>query len=453
MSTNPTNDSHGPDEAASPDHHRKPNREARLSARPSSKRDGQQHATPAARPDDLLAATGATPFATAAGALVPFRKSKGTYVPLLCDLGATSVTTAVEIATTLITKLDLYPGKTKKLFKTYAKIAAWSTEHGIDRLADLVDDTAAQLITEVAGVPTLFPQPAITGSGARVGQGALNQAMAAAARERRRLHYVHNALVSLRSATVLTRTRTRKQRVVEDSLALGLPHLPSLEDRKGRPLTDEEILLGRFLVEIDRAEMALPRPLIGYLLGECAVRPIESTALGTNDLDNRNAPTKVTAPGVWQFGPRTVKLTGYTAATMPLLLTQLRSGDQPLSYDGAAPGSNASHASLSDVLKRHLRRAGVVDPEVTAKSLNLWRVERTLRRTGDVAEARMYHGGGTRNVLEDLKLDANENDLAEGVVHLQRRDTDELVVTVAAAGFYDESVTDKRKWRNRDDDR
>jgi hypothetical protein len=395
-------------------------------------------------PEELLAATGATPLVTAAGTLVPYRRSKGIYVPLLCDLGTTTVTTAIETATILITKLDLYPGKTRKLAKTYSKIAAWCADNDVDRLDRIVDDTAARLIADVAGVSDLHPQPSIAGGSVRITRGALNHALATAVRERRRIHHTHDALVSLRSATVLTRSRTRKERVTDDSLAHGLPALPCLEDRKGRPLTDEEVLLARLLVQIDLAEGALPRPLIGYLLGESGVRPLESTSLDTTDLDDRALPTTVTAPGVWNFGRRTVKLTGYAAATMPLLLPQLRRGDQPLSYDGAAPGHPKAHASLSDVIKRHLRRAGVTDPEITAKSLNLWRVHHVLVGTGNMKKARKYHGGRTINVLEDLKLTFNENDLAaDRVVHLHRRDNEEHIVSVPAKSFYDTSITDK----------
>lgn len=410
-------------------------------------RDHRATATGRDLPYALLATTGATPFVTAEHTLAPYRRSKGLYVPLLCDLASTSVTEATENAATLVTRLDLYPGKTKKLIKTYAKIAAWSAKHGIEQLADLVDATAAQLITDLAGVSDLHPQPSTSGSGNRINQGAHNTARAAAARDRRRIHHVHNAVVSLRSATVLTRTRTRKERVTDDSLAYGLPTLPCLEDRKGRPLTDEEILLARLLVEIDHAEGALPRPLVAYLIGECGIRPMESAILETSHLDDPASPSKVNGiPGVWEFGERTVKLTDYAAATLPRLLAQLRAGNQPLTYTGSAPRDPKAHASLSDVIKRHLRRAGVVDSEVTAKSLNLWRVQHTLVRR-DFRKARKYHGGRTVNVLADLKLFANENDADQDVVHLQRLDNEDLIATVKTADFYDPSFTDKGRWR------
>lgn len=398
---------------------------------------------------ELLAETGATHLATKAATFVPFRRSKAVFVPFVCDIGSTPVSTAIDYATTFITKLELYPGKKKKLLKTYAAIATWCEEHAIQELGDIVDDTAEQLIIAVTGVPSLHPAAVLANKPKSLTTGALNEAAAAAADERRRIHHVHNALVSLRSATVLTRTRQRSHRVTDDSLAYGLPVLPSLEDRKGRPLTDEEILLGRFMVEIDREEGALPRPSLAYLVGESGIRLSESSSLDTECLNSRTEPFTVTAPGVWEFGSRTVKLTTYARVTMPNLLDRLRPHVGPLTYTGSNPGGKNAHTSVSDVILRHLRRAGVADPEVTAMSLNLWRPYRALVRDGDMSKARNFHGGQTSNVLEDLKLKVNDNDLHTGSVHLHRRDNEQFVTTVAPASFYDESITKRGNRRRR----
>jgi hypothetical protein len=399
---------------------------------------------------ELLDITGATPFTAGGVTLTPVRRSKGVYVPLLCDIGHTTVTTAIEHATTFVTKLGLYPGSDKKLLKTYAKIADWCAEQRVERLADLVDDTAVSLICDLADVADLS-----NGLNVRPSTGAryrsLTQARAEAAERRQRAHRIRNILLSLRSATVLTHRRDRKQRLTDDNLAFGLPVLPGLEDRKGRPLTDEEILLGRFLGEIDRAERATPLSSLAYLIGETGIRPIESTTLDTDALDSRTNPTTITAPGAWEFGQRTVKLDRYVAATLPLLLTQLRRGPQPLTYTGASPGTGAATASLDGVIVRHLRRAGVTDAEVSPKSLSLWRVQRALVHGQNMKKARKYHGGATANVLADLKLYASEDDLLDGQVHLQRHDTEHVVASLAAGHFYDSSITATGKRKTRRD--
>ena len=401
-------------------------------------------AEPDATVDDLLDLAEATAFHTAAQTLVPVLRSNIVYVPMLCDLGDTTVGNAADSARTFISKLDLYPGKSEKLFALLDRIQDWCNRQDVTRLADVVDATAEQLIRDVADVADLACEVRSAKTARGASRVPLTQARAEAYRLRQRAHRVRNALVALRAATVFLNQRHRKQRLVDDSLAIGLPTLPNLEDRKGRPLTDEELLLCRFLFQIDQQENEQPRNLLADLLGADGVRPIESTASLTDHLDDRLLPTQLTIPdGPWDFGGRTLQLSPYVSSNIGLVVKRLRPGSQPLTYAGDAPGLGSSTASLGLLLVRRMRRAGIVDSKVTAKSLSLWRVMHTLVTTDDMAATREIHGGRTYNVMQDLKLHFNEDDILDGTVQLLRRDTDQVVAKVPTTSFYDSSITEK----------
>ncbi len=389
---------------------------------------------PIAVPDTIvLTAYGST--------LQPEKAGPRTFIPLACDVGETTVAVAVDSATRLVPALGLYPGDPTDVLETFARIEQWSDAHGIERLADLIGETVEALICELADVPDLTFAPPRNTRNTLVRMEDLLVDLAAA---RARAHLVRNCLIALRSATVLTRPRTTRVRTVKDNIGWGLPSLPSLEDRTSRPLTDAEIMLGRLLVEIELREMADPRPVIGYLFAETGVRTAPSTTLDTTNLDKRATPTRVTCPGVWEFPERTVEFDPYVADTLPVLTARLRDGVQRLTYDGEYPGQVSASNSLSATLTRTMRRAGIADPATTPKSLNFWRPFRALCVDADPVVARRYHGGSTKSLLMDLRLNTVMDRVSQGTVYLQRKSTGEILTGVKVADFTDYSVTRRR---------
>ena len=318
-------------------------------------------------------------------------------------------------------------------------------------LLDLSGVTAERLICDVTGVDNLQELDALDdrteellrrptrGSRERV---TIGESEGVAQDRRATAHRVLYTLTFMRGSAILDgRLRTRRVRLLDDSLA-ALPQLPNLEDRKSRPLIDEEVALCRLLLEIDIEEEAGPRNGLSYLLAESGIRGIESTSLDTDALDHPLNPTEIQAPGAWEFGRRTVDLTPYATRTMPALLRRLRSGVQPLTYTGDAPGQLSATSSITGVLMRHLRRAGIRDELVTPKSLNLWRPLRALLHSEDVVAARRYHGGATINLLADLNLVVSDDlAVANGTVDLRRATDDVFIARVPTEDYNDGSAT------------
>lgn len=407
---------------------------------PTSAADAGEDAS--ARPQlslhELLTRTQSTPFHTADLTLVPLQRGKVIYVPRLCDLGGATIQDAFKAACTVIDTLGLNPGSAILLDEDLVMITDWCASQSITRLADVVDDTAHQLIVELANLSGLTFRPTLSGPDMTAARIQVRCDLA-------RAHRMRNMLIALRSAALVLRARKDRHRLATDTITAGLPDLPPLEDRKSRPVTDDEILLARLSMEFEILEGGNPRPLLAYLVAESGGRSAESVRLTTDDLPNRTDPTQITSPRVWSENTRTIVFTTYARDTLPVLLHQLREGDQPLTYTGAQPTTPAACAALDGVLSRLLRRAGVTDVDVTPKSLSLWRVQHHLVNDTDITEARRIHGGQTANVLADLKLDHDETGLAEGVVYLRRRDTREVVATLNSQTFYDASLTRKKR--------
>ncbi|HTW17287.1 MAG TPA: hypothetical protein VMF51_19325 [Nocardioides sp.] len=111
-------------------------------------------------------------------------------------------------------------------------------------------------------------------------------------------------------------------------------------------------------------------------------------------------------------------------------------GPQRLTYTGGAPGTKKGSASLKPAIERFLRRAGVADVDVKAKSLALTRPYRVLRQTESFKAAKKIHGGKTHNMLRDFKNTINEDMLCEGKVHvLDPRG--KIIAKVKASHLYD----------------
>lgn len=376
----------------------------------------------------------------------PTKKSRVTYIPFVCDMVGT-VTTAAEDARTTLTRAKIYPGDSTDVLGLIAAIEEWAEAHQMTDLIDLSGDTAAQLICDLAGVNSLQDLR----RGYIPTQDAMGQLVdlaeweSIAQQRRAAANRILYTLILMRGSTILLRRhRWRGARQLDDSLADGLPLLLKAgpEGRKSRPLTDEEIMLCRLLLEIDIAEKAPPRPSITYLMAENGIRGIESTSLDTTHLYPPIRPTEVKAPGAWEFGGRTVDLTSYSASVLPKLLAKLYAGTQQLTYTGMAPGQLSATSSITGVLMRHIRRAGIRDEMVTPKSINFWRPMHALLTTSDIVAARRYHGAATVNLLTDLRLIADERHVGtHRQVQLRRKGDNSFVANVLVADYNDQSMT------------
>ena len=175
-------------------------------------------------------------------------------------------------------------------------------------------------------------------------------------------------------------------------------------------------------------------PIYAYLIAESGVRCQPSSALTTKSLNDRENPTKVLVAGVWGRKHRKVKFSPYVARTMARTLTRTPSGNRPLTYQGKNPGAPGAGASLTPVIQRFLRRAGIDTPEVTQSSLVSWRPWHALTAHNDMLAARKYHGGRTTaNLLADIHCRLDEDDLGRGHLDLVHLPTGRKVARVPAA--------------------
>lgn len=313
------------------------------------------------------------------------------------------------------------PGKAKKVLKAADRIRTWAAAHDLTRLADLTGDTAARMLCAVTGAKSLKAEKA-----------------------REALHLHRNTLIALRGVVLITTLADRKNtnRPGGDSLAAGLPELPDRSSRKGRPLFDDEILLGRTLVEIDLLEHNNPRVIAAYLLADASVAQVPSTKATINDLDDPTNPSYVVVDNLWSDRERRderlrVKFSKYTSAALARTLTRMNTTNTALTYTGNQPGSKGAAASLNPVLKRFLKRAGITTTEVTAQSLDLWRANRALINDGNFAAARKLNGGSTHNLLAALKVHLDDSALHTGFVTVIDNTTGETVARAKTSDVYD----------------
>ena len=345
------------------------------------------------------------------------RRGKRPQYPMTSGLGDHNVADVVEQAVLLWSPegMHLHPGDTSKVIKTAHQIQAWATQHGIASLAGLTGQTASQMLRDLTNIRniTTTTKP----------------------KQLDRLHRLRNALIALRGAVLITDdgdNRLRAHRPAGDTLAAELPTIAPRSPQKRRPLEDDEILLARTLVEIDLREEADLLPLLAYLIGESGVRCQPSTAVTTESLDDRDNPTTIKVQRVWREGTRRVKLDPYVSQTLARVLARTPAGARALTYQGKQPGTGPAGASLTPVIQRFLRRAGIDSPEITQMSLAMWRPWHALTVDNNIRRARKYHGGRTRNLLAELHCQLDEENLHKGLVDVVHRPTGKTVARVPA---------------------
>lgn len=137
--------------------------------------------------------------------------------------------------------------------------------------------------------------------------------------------------------------------------------VPSRTRVAARPLTDEEIALGR-LVVTTRSAAGGGYAAAAWALAEAGAMTSEIPRITVADLDDATAPGWVRLPGTARHDPRRVELTGWGAAVLKARVHRLaiagRAGS--LAYKGrAVPGGAASQSAVCTALKAVLHEAGL----------------------------------------------------------------------------------------------
>lgn len=192
----------------------------------------------------------------------------------------------------------------------------------------------------------------------------------------------HSRRVALR---MLFRT-LRSNGVVTGDPTLDIP-LPPRSSSASRPLTDDEIVMGRASSRLGMAGSGSLRPAVIWAFAEATAVTSEISAVRIQDIDHADDPHWVRLPGTKRAEPRLGELTDWGRIMLTRHLVTLSNDgalpDAPLTYTGAAtPGQAAAQASVSNALANTLRVAGLrSEPDVRPGSVRAW------------AGRRLYDGG------------------------------------------------------------
>jgi integrase/recombinase XerC len=182
-----------------------------------------------------------------------------------------------------------------------------------------------------------------------------------------------------RSAVRLLFRVLRQMSLVEHDPTLDLV-LPPRSSLHARPLTDDEIALGRSYSLHSLSETRRPA---AWALAEAGARTSEIPNVFVRDLD-------LDAGRVWLAGgakvePRWAPLTTWGARALERRLETIGTdADAPLVYEGRG-SPESRQASACDAIGETLRRAGLTDePDVRPTSVTAWAGQKVLDETGRI---------------------------------------------------------------------
>ena len=156
--------------------------------------------------------------------------------------------------------------------------------------------------------------------------------------------------------------------------------LPARSSLVARPLTDDEIALGRSFSLRTLAETRQPA---AWALAEATARTSELPAIRIRDVDLDTG--SVWIAGSTKTDPRWGQLSEWGVETVARRIVSVGAApDAPLVYDGT--GSEGSRqASACAAISETLRRAGLAgEPDVRPVSVAAWAGARILQRTGQI---------------------------------------------------------------------
>lgn len=115
-----------------------------------------------------------------------------------------------------------------------------------------------------------------------------------------------------------------------------------------------------------------------YTLVDAGCVPGETTSVTVADFDEPDAPTLLQAPGNSRLLDRLLPLDPFASGVLRVLALSAAAARSttPLTYAprSNAPGSHAATASAQRILDRMLKDLGPAGTDLTASSIQLWRV-------------------------------------------------------------------------------
>jgi len=184
-----------------------------------------------------------------------------------------------------------------------------------------------------------------------------------------------------RSALRLLFRAARATGLVEDDPTLDLP-LPPRSSVAARPLTDDEIELGRAAAQWS---LESARHVAVWALAEATCRSSELPHITVDDLDLGQRSVRI------HGGKRTVERTGrlgeWAVPQLQRRLLEVEAGAFPLVYAGDDP-AGAGQASCARTVIAVLTRAGLNrERDVRPSSVAGWAGRRVLEETGSIEDA------------------------------------------------------------------
>jgi integrase/recombinase XerC len=181
-----------------------------------------------------------------------------------------------------------------------------------------------------------------------------------------------------RSAVRLLFRILRREGVVEHDPTLDLV-LPPRSSLAARPLTDEEVALGRSFSLSSLAETRRPA---AWALAEASARTSEIANVRVDEVD-------LAAGRVWLNGGTKVEarwgtLTTWGVDTLRRRIAAIAGPDRPLVYEGKG-SPESRQASACDAIGETLRRAGLAgEPDVRPISVTAWAGQTVFAQTGQI---------------------------------------------------------------------
>jgi len=191
-----------------------------------------------------------------------------------------------------------------------------------------------------------------------------------------------------RSAARLGFRLLREAGVVDHDPTLDLVLPPRSGGREARPLTDQEIELGRAASRRTLGETR--RPAL-WALAEATATTHEIPRVRAHHIDLGQG--SVFLSGSSKSLPRVVLFTDWGTDALERRVRELGAADRPLVYEGTGQSAASMQAASAMTLTKILTQAGLRhDPAVMPASIRAWAGDRVFRATGRIEEAAVALG-------------------------------------------------------------
>lgn len=172
----------------------------------------------------------------------------------------------------------------------------------------------------------------------------------------------------------------------DPTIDLVLP--PRTRGREARPLTDEEIELGRAASRRTLGETRRPGL---WALAEATATTHEIPRILARHVDLGQG--TVLLPGSSKSLPRLANLTDWGSDSLERRVRELGTADRPLVYEGAGKSASSMQTAAAMTLTKTLTQAGLRhDPAVMPASVRAWAGDRVFRATGRIEEVAVALG-------------------------------------------------------------